>query len=298
MQRHSGLIIDSIENYDVIDCQVCQFKHIVPIPTVEDLEKLYGSQFYAKDKANYFKDAEEDLDWWLETYNNYLKLLAKQVPGRKLLDIGSGPGYFLKAAPGLGWQAVGFEPSRLAYEYSSGKGVEVVNDFFSAKKAKKFGLFDVVCLSLVLEHLPNPVEILQDVKTVLHPGGLVFILSPNDYNPLQKILRENLKFKPWWVAPRHHINYFDFGSIKNLLKKLNFTVVDCLATYPMEFFLLEGLNYVGRRTVGRKCHNYRKAFEINLYRGNPELLNSMYRQLAKHNIGREFVIIARNDKKY
>lgn len=297
VNQHPGPLLDTIEGYDVIDCSSCQFAHVTPIPTNEELKKLYAQTFYASEKTNYFKDAEEDLAWWTATYKNYLELLGSYTKGRKLLDIGSGPGYFLKIAKELDWKGLGFEPSKDAYEYSSGLGVEVINDFFDGSKAIVHGQFDVVCLNLVLEHLPDPIKLLTDIKKILTPGGLVFILSPNDYNPLQKILRDQQGFKPWWVVPTHHLNYFNFQSLAGLLKKLGFSVVDTLTTYPMEFFLLGGKNYIGNREVGRACHQRRKNLEINLYGADPTLLNSYYRSLAKNNIGREVVMIGRkNDR--
>jgi SAM-dependent methyltransferase len=293
--EHKGKVIDRVEGYKVIDCQECGFKHVSPIPTDEQLDKLYREKFYTKKKANYLKDAEADLEWWTETYKNYFHLLEKHAPGKKLLDIGSGPGYFLKTGKDLGWDVTGFEPSADAAEYASKKlKVKVINDFFGADKAKDLGKFDVVCLSLVLEHLPNPVGLLKEAKSVLKPGGVIFIISPNDYNPLQKVLNESLDFKPWWVSPEQHINYFDFESAQRLLKKLGFKTVEINTSYPMELFLLSGNNYIGNRILGRKCHQQRKNFEINLYKHNPELLNSLYADLAKNGIGREFVVIAKS----
>ena len=45
-------------------------------------------------------------------------------------------------------------------------------------------------------------------RQVLNPGGMVVIGVPNDYNKLQKIMSDDLGEKPWWVAPPHHINFF------------------------------------------------------------------------------------------
>ena len=294
--KHCGPIVDSVDGYDVIECRQCKFKHLDPIPADEKLAKMYADEFYKTKKSHYLKDAEEDSVWWMETYKNYFRLPEKHAEGKRLLDIGSGPGYFIKCGQDMGWDVLGFEPSTRAAEYSSKLGVKVVNSFFDVTKANQYGKFDVVCLNLVLEHIPDPVKFLQDVKVVLKPNGLIFVLSPNEYNPLQRVLCENLFFKPWWVSPPQHINYFDFKSIKKLLESLNFAIIDSTSTYPMEFFLLGGDNYVGKRGVGRKCHLKRKTLETNLFVHNPDLINAFYRDLAKNNIGREFVIVGkRND---
>ena len=290
---HKGDIVTVAGKYSVIECQKCTFKHIYPIPTQEDVIKLYSKTFYTSEKKNYIKDAKEDLEWWRKTYQNYYSILEKYSAGRKILDIGSGPGYFLKVGKELGWNVLGIEPSKQAHAYSTGLGINVINDFFSAKVVNQFGPFDVVSLNLVLEHIPNPIVFLEQIKSILSPNGLLFILSPNDYNPLQEILYQHLHYKSWWVVPDHHINYFNIHSIKKVLHSLHFIIVDTLATYPMEFFLLQGNNYIGNRTIGRKCHRLRKEFELHMLQYNPNLLNSLYRDIIQSNIGREFVVIGR-----
>ncbi len=292
---HYGQVIDSKDDFDVIECEVCGFKHIIPIPTQEELNKLYQEEFYSSEKPKYFKDVEEDLEWWRATYKNYYQLFEKYCSrqNRKLLEIGSGPGYFLKCGKDLGWEVLGFEPSKLAYEYSLKFGVDVVNGFFSEENAQKYGKFDVVYMNTVIEHLPDPISLIEGVKKVLNPEGIICIIAPNDYNPLQNILRKNLGYEPWWVAPSQHLNYFDFNSIKKLVEKKGFEIAEVLSTFPMEFFLLAGDNYVRNHKLGRRCHFKRKIFEINMQKYAKDQLNAIYRELAKFGIGREFVIIGR-----
>lgn len=297
--RHRGRVIDSKNNFDVIECKPCGFKHVIPIPKPEELNQLYKEKFYFTEKPKYFKEAEEDLEWWKMTYRNYYQLFEKYclAGGRKLLEIGSGPGYFLKCGEELGWDVAGFEPSRQAYEYSKKFGVKAINSSFSEKEARKYGKFDIVYMNTVIEHLPDPISLTKDVKKTLKPGGIICIVAPNDYNPLQKILRNDLKLEPWWIAPPQHINYFDFNSIQKLLKRLGFEIMELLGTFPMEFFLLSGDNYVGNDELGRKCHAKRKIFETNMYKHAAEQLNTIYKTLATFGMGRELVVIGREKKR-
>lgn len=292
-KTHKGKILDRKDGFSVIDCDECGFKHISPLISDDNLRKFYEEEFYQKEKTNYFKEAKQDIEWWMATYNNYYTLLEKQTKGRKLLDVGSGPGHFLAVGRKRGWDVFGIEPSPEACAYTKRRRLSVVNDFFSYEAVKDQGPFDVVHASFVLEHVPSPVSFIRDMKKLLKPGGLIFIVLPNDYSPLQKVLNKELKFKPWWVVPNHHLNYFDFGSLKKVLTRVGFKVIESMGTFPMEFFLLAGDNYVGNSKLGRKCHNKRQVFEMNMYKNNTELLNSMYRTLGEQGIGRECVIIAR-----
>ncbi len=295
--EHYGEIIDSKDGYDVIECKTCGFKHVIPIPTSEELDKLYKEEFYSTEKPTYFKSTEEDLEWWEMTYRNYYEMFEKYCSkrDRRLLEIGSGPGYFLKTGKEMDWDVLGIEPSKQAFEYSQKFGVKVINKFFDKKSIKEYGKFDVIYMNTVIEHLPDPISIIKTAKNILKSNGIICIISPNDYNPLQNILREKLSYNPWWVAPPQHINYFDFKSIKNILECLDFEIVESTGTFPMELFLLSGDNYVGNDKLGRKCHFKRKVFEINMYKYGNTHLNSIYKCLASNGIGREFVVIGRKN---
>lgn len=292
MVKHSGTILDTIEETNVVDCHECGFVHVMPLPSVEELQRFYEKDFYDTEMPDYFNHAEEDMEWWAATYNHYYDLLEAHTNGRHLLDIGSGPGYFLDAGMRRGWKTVGFEPSAAAARYSGGRGLTIVNDMFSAEKAAAYGLFDAIMISLVFEHVPDPAHLIEEAKKVLSPGGLICIVVPNDYNPLQKLLVEQHGFSPWWVVPKHHLNYFTTASLTKLLQSRELTPVEVEASYPMEFFLLSGRNYVKDPQLGRACHQERMDMEIALFAGNKNLLVDMYRSWAKEGIGREAVVIA------
>jgi len=291
-KQHKGKIVCKVGEFSVIDCDVCGFKHIDPIPGDDELKKRYRNNFYKKEKVNYFKDAEEDLAWWTLTYREYYKLLSQYVEGKMLLDIGSGPGYFLKIGKELGWSVTGLEPSADAYHYSSSLGLDVINAPFDTGIIKQLDKYDVVSMNYVLEHISEPIKFIQSIKAVLKKDGLLFLVFPNDFNPLQNILWQKMGFKPWWVVPEHHINYFDLESITSLLKKQGFKLRAYSGTYPMETFLLSDHNYIDNRRLGRICHRWRKEFEINLYKHAPALLRELYTDLAKRGIGRAVVVIA------
>lgn len=294
-RKHAGKVLNKKDGFSVIECTSCGFKHIDPLPSEKELERLYKREFYSKEKPDYFKYAEEDAEWWTARYNYYYNLLETHTKGRRLLDIGSGPGYFLDVGKGRGWEVLGFEPSRAAVHYTTRRSLTTVNDFFSAKKAAPHGPFDAIMISLVLEHVSDPTRFIEEAKQVLAPGGLLCVIVPNDYNPLQKLLVECHNFARWWVVPKHHLNYFTIASITKLIKSCGLTPVETETSFPMEFFLLSGRNYVKSKTIGLACHKERKILELSFFAGNTALLQNMYRSWAKVGIGREVLIVAQKE---
>jgi len=267
----------------------------VSIPTPQELETVYREEYYTVEKPLYLERHREDLEWWKlvygERYDTFEELLP---PGRhRILDVGSGPGFFLFHGKQHGWQTLGIEPSAQAAAQSSEFGLEIIEDFLTRKTTQQLGKFDVVHMSEFLEHIPDPRGMLEVVRGLLIPAGLICIVVPNDYNPFQYALRTVCGFQPWWVAPPHHINYFDFDSLSELLQTCGFEVVLSEATFPIDMFLLMGDNYVGNDALGRQCHGKCKSLEHNLAKaGMTDLKRQLYRAFAASGLGREVLLVA------
>jgi SAM-dependent methyltransferase len=294
---HRGEILNQVKGFDVIECESCGFKHIVPIPDTDELDKVYREEYYSQEKPFYLERYREDLEWWNLVYDERYDTFESLMHGkqRRILDIGSGPGFFLLRGKERGWDTLGIEPSVKAVEHSRGLGLNIVEDFLDAKTASALGKFDVVHMSEVLEHIPNPKGMLQLAYDLLNPEGLVCVVVPNDYNPIQKMLASSCGYNPWWVVPPHHINYFDFTSLSRLLREVGFKPVYQEATFPIDLFLLMGDNYVGNDELGRNCHAKRKQLELNIDRAeSSDRKRDIYRQLADWGIGREVFIVGKS----
>ncbi|OGQ00125.1 MAG: methyltransferase type 12 [Deltaproteobacteria bacterium RBG_19FT_COMBO_60_16] len=295
-EGHEGPVLDSAKGFDVIECGSCGFRHLVPLPTMEELEEVYRQEYYAKEKPLYLDRHREDLEWWTLAYGDRYDTFEGRLPPhrRRILDIGSGPGFFLLCGKSRGWATLGIEPSAQAAEHARGLGLEVVEKFLTEESAGNLGHFDAIHMSEVLEHIPDAAGMLTLAKRLLSPGGMLCVVVPNDYSPFQHALRSACGFAPWWVAPPHHVNYFDFDSLSRLLDACGFETVLREATFPIDLFLLMGDNYVGDDLLGRQCHGKRKALELTLARaGQNEVRRALYRAFAENGIGREAVVFAR-----
>ena len=142
----------------------------VPIPKKDYLEKFYLKKYYSqKRKLNYFKDQNENLTWWKNIFKDRIDKFEK-ILGRKgaILDVGCGPGFFLKYAKSRGWKTVGIEPSLKAYEYAK-KKLNLDIKKLNIEQISKLGnlKFDVIYSHGVLEHLRKPIEYINLLRTYL-----------------------------------------------------------------------------------------------------------------------------------
>ncbi len=293
-QDHHGPALAKRNGYDVIACTVCGFVHAIPLPNPDALITEYRERYYSDEKPTYLAHAGEDQDWALLGQNDRLEVLEQLLPAsrRRLIDIGCGPGFFLRTACTRGWQGEGLEPSQQASEHARSLGLRVHQGFFTAERARELGRFDAAHMNNVLEHVPDPVALLTAAYGLLEPGGVLVVGVPNDFSPMQ-IAATAQGLPPWWVAPPHHLNYFDFSSLSTVLERLGFVLAERQTSFPMEMFLLMGEDYTADSSLGRACHNRRKRFDLALAeKGLNEVRRHFYRALADVGLGREAVIFA------
>jgi SAM-dependent methyltransferase len=295
-QGHRGHRLAHVKGHDILECHPCGFRHAVPLPDPAALEQAYRETYYAEEKPTFLNHAGEDQAWAELAQTDRLEIFERllEPSRRRLLDIGSGPGFFLKTAQTRGWNVTGIEPSRQAAAHARGLGVNIVEGFFNAESAAALGRFDVVHMNNVLEHIPDPIALVSLARDLLDPGGVVCINVPNDFSPFQLAARAAQNSREWWLAPPHHLNYFDFASLTGLVERLGMTVVERTTSFPMEAFVMMGENYIDDPVLGRACHAKRKKFDLALDNaGLKSVRRAFYRALAEQGIGREAVVIAR-----
>jgi SAM-dependent methyltransferase len=295
--EHKGKVLVTDSEFDVIECSLCGFSHIIPIPSDEELNAYYSEEF-VEERPLYIKRITEDLEWWRIVYNERYDLFDKHLKSntKRIIEIGCGLGHFLETGKERGWTTLGIEPSKKSASYARNLGLEVINEMLSNNNVSSLGEFDVVYLQEVLEHSNDPQTFLKICLKLVKPGGIICIAVPNDFNPLQKGLTKELAYPSWWVT-QLHINYFSFDSLEELLKSIGFDIIVRTTSFPMEFFLYMGKNYVGNDELGRDCHSLRKNFDIQLNKsGLLDIKQDLYTSLARMGIGRECIILARKPK--
>lgn len=118
---------------------------------------------------------------WRTAENSAAYLLPHLQPGMRLLDVGCGPGSITidlaaRLAPGvvIGVDSVE-EPLVGARQVAAAAGVTNVSFQVADGMALPFddGTFDVVHAHQVLQHVPDPVGMLREMRRVCRPGGLV-----------------------------------------------------------------------------------------------------------------------------
>ena len=264
-------------------------------------------KYYTKVKPNYIKKYQKEIDYWNLIFDEKLDFLETKIKTqtRSIFDIGSGSGYFLLRAKEKGWAVDGVEPNLIAADHSRKIGVPVINDFFGNVNIHTMKKFNAINLFDVLEHVHNPIEVLENCYKLLKPKGIIVIEVPNDYNPLQKIVQNTLKKEEYWLtiltksrnyhwaSKMDHLNYFNFQSLNRMLKRLDFKIIYQQSTFPLELFLLMDDDYLKSEKIGKRIHQKRMNLEKRLLsQKNQHLKKELYEKFAEIGIGRTAVIYA------
>lgn len=305
---HNGKVLVEKNGFKVIECNVCGFKHLDPIPSEEEMDNFYKNKYFSliekSERAPEIKRliknnsiAESERTWLERTlYSDVNFHLCNHLPKnqRSICDIGCGTGDFLQYMTLHGWKGVGVEPNQNNTESPSAicpKIFHLTLEEFIRSKTQYHQKFDAITLMNVLEHVPNPKKILEHVKILLHPeNGMICIRVPNDFNVLQDLASKKISSNAWWVAIPDHINYFSKDSLSGLLSSVGFETVSATTDFPMEQFLLMGENYINNPGIGDMCHTKRMSFELGI---SDEVRRGIYDSYARMGIGRTCLVFGK-----
>src|SRR6516164_9421971 len=80
---HAGPCVAMREHHRIVDCTLCGFKHALPLPDAEAMERAYRENYYAEEKPNFLAHAGEDQDWFLLSQTDKLEILERLLPSHR-----------------------------------------------------------------------------------------------------------------------------------------------------------------------------------------------------------------------
>jgi 2-polyprenyl-3-methyl-5-hydroxy-6-metoxy-1,4-benzoquinol methylase len=204
-------------NFNLFRCNNCCFAFVSNPCT--DYEKIYDEAYYnghgADPLVTYAQELKKPhssaraLEW------EGLHLFAKsQRDIYNILDYGCGSGMLASYLKKKGYSAEGWDIGWLASEgIKAGLPVLETKPFIAK--------YDLIFAIEVIEHVPNPLDTLQEIRSLLRPGGILFLTTGNVLPHWQKdILSWN------YFRPEIHISLFSPISMKFALEKTGFSTIE------------------------------------------------------------------------
>lgn len=292
-----------LSKYRQKSCYVCSGKKSKPVSS------FYGIRYLMCQKCNHVYAArritEEQLtnhyseneDYFTHVYPDKrilpirkqlfipkIRFVKKYTKGRNWLDVGSADGTAVSAAISQGFKGEGIEISKPARDFArkylnlllSDKPLEVLEN--ETKKR------DVISFFGVLEHMPDPVNILKISNRLLNENGIVAIEVPH-YSSLTTAIQKLSGEPDRHLVPFTHIMIFTIKSATYLLKKTGFKPI---AVWFWGNDVIELLKYIKNQN--------RKFLNSELYDVLCDKLNNIQHIFDEYKMGDEFFIIGRKIK--
>jgi len=214
----------------VNSCESCSLRYLDPMPGEEELY-AYNKTYWNKWPSNpMFKFQAKSRAEFIRRY----------VSPHKVLDVGSGRQSMFDYFPGK-YSCV--EPDISIWGTIKCHGVGYSIQDFNAEK------FDLVIMSHVLEHIPNPLEYLKKVRKF---GGHLFIEVPNGDD----------EFK---ANTYPHVLFFNEKSLWIMLQKAGFKVLSIATCGIVKRKWMEMEN---RPKLMKKIGSFYDSYESNRYGGD------------------------------
>lgn len=238
--RGADLLLGGEMEYRWVRCLSCGALRQDPMPSWNDLKNSYPPHYSSystllPQNATKFQRITKRLGQWKR-----VNFVQKYCPDGRWLDIGSGSGQILQEANFRNrWQLQGLEPNKYAAKYSSSYLGIPIKIFTIEEMPLNNEKYDLITMWDVLEHLANPIQIIDLVSELLNEHGVFIFQVPNLASLDRRVFG---KFWNGYDLPRH-LNLFPNKVIHDLLINKGFRVIEkaCLAG-TFESYLLS-LNF-------------------------------------------------------
>lgn len=201
--------------FSIASCDGCGVLRTLPEMDEIELASFYPRQYWGS-------EGSPSEQWIRSSQAEKTKFLKRAgLFAGRVLDIGCGSGYFLRALEPENWERFGVENGKSAAEFASrwlGKDRIFPGTIIEAGFQDSF--FDVVTFWSVLEHTNEPRKNLMEVRRILRPGGSLIIQVPNADSYQARW------FGGQWFAldaPRHRY-HFSVRTLAHLLSEIGFQI--------------------------------------------------------------------------
>jgi SAM-dependent methyltransferase len=217
--------------WHIVQCKKCGLRYLNPRPSLLEVQDLYRNEYFnhypmEHEKIGYFS-LPEKYGWesykCVEVIERYLETKGS------LLELGCACGFGLAIAKKKGWKVQGVDISQEAAEYGHNRFNLNILVGSLESVALPNDTFDGVIALQTLEHLPNPLNTLKEIRRVLKRRGMAIISVPNISSIDTRLSHKTFMHL---LQPPYHFYHFTPDTIKKMANKAGFRIVKIEYTPP------------------------------------------------------------------
>ncbi|MFM2026274.1 MAG: hypothetical protein RLZZ339_989 [Cyanobacteriota bacterium] len=206
--------------YDILCCDRCGFVYADTTVSQKDYDIFYTKLSKYEDKKTATGGGESPYD--AARIQKTAECIAEFLPDKsvRILDIGCANGGLLGYLKKLGYNNLcGLDPSPICAETTKQKYDIETYTGSMFELPHSLGVFDVIILSHVLEHIQDVSTALTNLKDILDKNGILYAEVPDAKRYL------NFYVSPFHYFDTEHINHFSLNFLEKLLMLANFTII-------------------------------------------------------------------------
>lgn len=230
-------------------CRRCGLVYANPRAPEPEILRRYNREYFWNEylPAAGVAGGRVDMDFIDGRYAGMLRLIRQHSPaGRRMLEVGTGAGLFLKAAARAGWEASGLEMSETAAAFARETLALDVRQERAETMSFPAAMFDVAVMFDVIEHLFDPRAVLAATRTALAPGGVLLVSTPN----FDALSRFALGAQWAVLSPLEHVYYFTARTLARMLEASGFKNVRLIDPPASSWHPAEVMNYKSTHAPG------------------------------------------------
>jgi len=194
---------------------VCENCFLVQLPEIKKPSELFTNYAYFSS----FSDS------WLEHAKNYVDMMIDRFhlnENNHVIEIASNDGYLLQYFKAKNIPVTGIEPAKNVSKIAKQKGITTIEDFFDNKLANDLVnqqiKADVILGNNVLAHVPDIIEFVKGLKTLLKPSGIITMEFPH----LLQLINKN----QFDTIYHEHFSYFSFNVVNKIFESQKLFIFD------------------------------------------------------------------------
>jgi len=274
--------------FPIVRCRRCGLVYVNPRPTQASIGRYYPALYYKRPRRvltrgavmecikRLIRESQAGYSQGLNglqvlvgrllsvVFGDAISVVVPFVPNGRILDVGCNDGKMVAWMVKHGWDVYGVETSPEAAKRATNRGLQVFcGDLLDAGYPSDY--FDVVTMSHVLEHVHSPTLVLNEIRRVLKPNGMVMIGVPNIQCYDFAVFRED-----WFPieAPRH-LFHFSRETLSAILEKTGFKPSHWVRKFPFSPYVYRSIGL--RREAKGLSVSAELRLRAKMYLGKPVL---------------------------
>lgn len=244
-KKREGSVRDNKE-LDILECNNCSLVFLSNKTHI--VENYYENSNISK---------ELTIDSWLnETENDDKRrynFVKDKIINKDILDFGSGAGGFLLKAKDISKSVTAIELDEKIINHYKKNNISLIKDIESVKES----YYDVITAFHVVEHLEDPIYILEKLINKLKKEGKLIIEVPNSNDALLTIYKSKAFSHFTYWSP--HLFLYNEKTLRLLMKGFNVQIdfIKYLQRYPLSnhLYWLSNKKAAGHQVWGQFIDN-------------------------------------------